>query len=69
MVRRPCQMHRSVPRPRATYAMAGTATLRRSSMACRTACVTATVWTLSWPSGSRLRSPCSSPSKARTSSS
>src|SRR5262249_24758665 len=40
------------------------ATLRRSSMACKTACVTATVRTLSSPSGSTLRSPRSSPSKA-----
>ena len=51
------------------YATAGTTTLRRSSIACKTACVTATVRMLSWPSGSRLRSPRSSPSKARSSSS
>jgi hypothetical protein len=49
--------HVAAQRPRVRYSTAGTATRRRSSIACRTAGVTATARTLSSPSGSRQRSP------------
>ncbi len=51
--------------PQNSGTSADTATLRHSSIACRMACVTATVRMLSSPSGSGLRAPCSSPSNAR----
>src|SRR5215510_6965386 len=68
----PAALHRRLPHgiteSQKSGTSADTATLRLSSIACKTACVTATVRTLSSPSGSRLRSPRSSPSNARISS-
>jgi hypothetical protein len=52
------------PHPSTHYATADTATLRRSSIAWRTACVTVTVRTLFSLSVSKLRSPCNSHSNA-----